>query len=431
MLRSLFAGVSGLRNHQVRMDVIGNNIANVNTVGFKASRVNFAEALSQTIRGAQAPSEARGGVNAMQVGLGVQVGSIDTLFTQGNLQYTGNLTDLAVQGDGFLVVGDGLRRFYTRDGAIVMDSDGNLVHASSGLRLMGWQADAAGEVNLTAALSPLAIPVGAQIPPRATTRVVVSGNLDAGAPVYNEADSQTGSGRWETTLTVYDSLGNAVPLKLVFTKTALNQWEWTLTYGQGEEETEVASGTLEFTTSGVLARPNPDEPYPPTVVTVDLQDELGSEDLTFELRFEDPAGKNRLTQYAGSSTVALKSQDGYATGSLESFAIDGNGVITGLYSNGRTQVIGQVALALFTNPGGLLKAGNNLYAESSNSGPAAVGAAGTGGRGALTPGALEMSNVDLAQEFTNMITAQRGFQANARVITTSDELLQELISLRR
>jgi flagellar hook-basal body protein len=196
MLRSLFAGVSGLRNHQVRMDVIGNNIANVNTVGFKASRVNFAEALSQTIRGAQAPSEARGGVNAMQVGLGVQVGSIDTLFTQGNLQYTGNLTDLAVQGDGFLVVGDGLRRFYTRDGAIVMDSDGNLVHASSGLRLMGWQADAAGEVNLTAALSPLAIPVGAQIPPRATTRVVVSGNLDAGAPVYNEADSQTGSGRW-------------------------------------------------------------------------------------------------------------------------------------------------------------------------------------------------------------------------------------------
>jgi flagellar hook protein FlgE len=158
---------------------------------------------------------------------------------------------------------------------------------------------------------------------------------------------------------------------------------------------------------------------------VDLPDELGSADLELKLDF------SQLTQYAAPSTATLRSQDGYPRGSLESFAIDGNGVITGLYSNGRTQVVGQVALALFTNPGGLLKAGNNLYAESANSGPPAIGAAGTGGRGTLVAGALEMSNVDLAQEFTNMITAQRGFQANARVITTSDELLQELISLRR
>jgi flagellar hook protein FlgE len=424
MLRSLFAGVSGLRNHQVRMDVIGNNIANVNTVGFKASRVNFAEALSQTIRGAQAPSEARGGMNAMQVGLGVQVGSIDTLFTQGNLQYTGNLTDLAVQGDGFLVVGDGLRRFYTRDGAIVMDADGNLVHASSGLRLMGWQADAAGTVDPAGPLTPLTIPVGAQIPPRATTLALLAGNLNAGAPVYDPDDPKTAAGRWTTTLTVYDALGNPTQLRLVFTKQGANQWQWELFYG--DEASPLTSGTLSFSDPDNPGRlSDPTGPVEVTVPLSTLAPDLGSGDLTFELDFSG------ITQYASPSTAALQSQDGYASGSLESFAIDGNGVITGLYSNGRTQVIGQVALALFTNPGGLMKAGSNLYAESSNSGPAAVGQAGTGGRGTLTAGALEMSNVDLAQEFTNMITAQRGFQANARVITTSDELLQELISLRR
>jgi len=407
MLRSLFAGVSGLRSHQVRMDVIGNNIANVNTVGFKAGRVNFAEMLSQTIRGAQAPSEARGGMNPVQVGLGVQVGSVDTLFTQGNLQYTGVLTDLAIQGDGFLVVGDGLRRFYTRDGALVLDSRGGLVHASTGLRLMGWQANEAGEVDTSGELVPLRIPVGTEIPPKATENVIFGGNLDAATDV---------DGTWTTTITVYDSLGNAIELRLVFTKTDANRWDWQLFYG----DEEVASGSLEFDETGKLT-----SPAEPEEVTVDLPDELGSADLELKLDF------SQLTQYAAPSTATLRSQDGYPSGSLESFAIDGNGVITGLYSNGRTQVVGQVALALFTNPGGLLKAGNNLYAESANSGPPAIGAAGTGGRGTLVAGALEMSNVDLAQEFTNMITAQRGFQANARVITTSDELLQELISLRR
>lgn len=404
MLRSLFAGVSGLRNHQVRMDVIGNNIANVNTVGFKASRVNFAEMLSQTIRGAQAPSEARGGTNAVQVGLGVQVGSVDTLFTQGNLQYTGNLTDLAIQGDGFLVVGDGLRQFYTRDGAIVLDSQGALVHASSGMRLMGWPADAAGAVDTAGPLAPLTIPVGSQIPPRATTLAQFGGNLNAGAAVGE---------RWATTVTVFDSLGNPLELLVEFEKSGTNTWNWTARY-QG---TDVGSGTLTFSDSGVVD----------TGGTASLSFDPGTGAAPLGLTLDFAA----LTQYGGTSTVALRSQDGYATGSLESFSIDGNGVITGLYSNGRTQTIGQVALALFTNPGGLMKAGSNLYAESSNSGPAAVGAAGTGGRGSLTAGALEMSNVDLAQEFTNMITAQRGFQANARVITTSDELLQELISLRR
>jgi flagellar hook protein FlgE len=428
MLRSLFAGVSGLRNHQVRMDVIGNNIANVNTVGFKASRVNFAEALSQTIRGAQAPSEARGGVNAMQVGLGVQVGSIDTLFTQGNLQYTGNLTDLAVQGDGFLVVGDGLRRFYTRDGAIVMDSDGNLVHASSGLRLMGWQARRGGRGEPHGRSRPLDDPRGGPDPAPGHHTSRGQRKLGRGRPRLQRgrlADEVRAVGNHPHRLRL-SRQRRAAQAGLHEDRAEPVGVDAHLRPGRGGDGSRKWHfGVHQVRRTGPA---DPDEPYPWTVVTVDLQDELGSEDLTFELRFEDPAGK---TQYGGASTVALGNQDGYASGSLESFAIDGNGVITGLYSNGRTQVIGQVALALFTNPGGLLKAGNNLYAESSNSGPAAVGAAGTGGRGALTPGALEMSNVDLAQEFTNMITAQRGFQANARVITTSDELLQELISLRR
>ncbi len=405
MLRSLFAGVSGLRSHQVRMDVIGNNIANVNTVGFKASRVNFAEMLSQMVRGAQAPSEARGGMNPVQVGLGVQVGSVDTLFTQGNLQYTGIPTDLAIQGDGFLVVGDGQQRFYTRDGAIVMDSQGNLVHASTGLRLLGWQeVSDTGEVVTTGDPKPLQIPIGTEIPPKATTEVLFGGNLDAATEV---------NGNWTTTVTVYDSLGNAIQLRLVFTKTGENQWHWEAFQG----ETSLGAGDLTFTDSGTVD----------TGGTAPLSFDPGTGAAPLEVTLDFSA----LTQYAAPSTATLRSQNGYASGSLQSFAIDGNGVITGLYSNGQRRPIGQIALALFTNPGGLLKAGNNLYAESSNSGPAAVGTAGTGGRGTLVAGALEMSNVDLAQEFTNMITAQRGFQANARVITVSDELLQELISLRR
>ncbi|MDR7386631.1 MAG: flagellar hook-basal body complex protein, partial [Armatimonadota bacterium] len=242
------------------------------------------------------------------------------------------------------------------------------------------------------------------IPPRATGNVTFGGNLDAAADV---------GATWTTTVTVFDSLGNAVQLVVEVEKTGTNEWTWTARY----DGTDVGTGTVTFGADGTVAGGG--------TAALTFDPATGADPLSLTLGFSG------LTQYGGASTVSLQHQDGYATGSLESFAIDGNGVITGLYSNGRTQVIGQVALALFANPGGLLKAGSNLYAESSNSGPVAVGEAGTGGRGALTAGALEMSNVDLAQEFTSMITAQRGFQANARVITTSDELLQELISLRR
>jgi flagellar hook protein FlgE len=406
MLRSLFSGVSGLRTHQVRMDVIGNNIANINTIGFKTGRVNFYEMLNQTIQGPQAPSDDQGGTNPLQVGLGTTVGSIDTIFTQGNLQFTGRITDLAVQGDGFLLVQDGERSYVTRDGGLALDSTGALTHAGTGFRVMGWNADSAGVIDISSPIVPLAIPIGSQIPPRASTTIAFGGNL-------NSSDAVGPSSGWTTTMTVYDSLGNAQQVVLDVEKSGVNAWSWNASVGGAA----VGGGTLTFDATGTLLGS-----------TGAISIPLGGGATTPLDVAPDFA---RVTQLAAPSSVGLFSQDGYATGTLQAYTIDGAGVITGQYSNGRTQSLGQIAVAQVTNPSGLLKAGGNLYAESANSGTLLAGVAGSGSRGTLVSGALEMSNVDLGQEFTNMIIAQRGFQANSRVITTSDEMLQDLISVIR
>lgn len=404
MLRSLFSGVSGLRIHQVRMDVIGNNIANINTIGFKAGRVNFYEMLNQTIQGARAPSEGLGGTNPLQIGLGATVGSIDTIFTQGNLQFTGRITDLAIQGDGFFVVSDGQKTYYTRDGGLAVDSTGSLVHSGTGTRVMGWRADGAGVIDVTGPLTTLTIPIGTQMPPRPTSQVSFSGNLDSRADV---------GATWTSTMTVYDSLGNPLQVVVTYNKTGDNAWGWNATH----EGATVGTGTLTFTPTGILDSAT-------GAISIPL-----STGATTPLDITPSFGS--VTQLAASSSVGLFRQDGFTTGTLEAYTVDSAGVITGQYSNGRTQGLGQVAVAQFTNPAGLVKIGGNLFAESANSGAPLSGVAGTGGRGGLVSGALEMSNVDLGQEFTSMIIAQRGFQANSRVITTADEMLQDLIALRR
>jgi len=406
MMRSLFAGVSGLRIHQTRMDVIGNNIANINTNGFKAGRVTFQDVLSQTIQGARAPEAGgKGGVNPMQVGLGATIGSIDTLFAQGNLQSTGKATDLAIQGDGFFVLSDGARVYYTRDGAFDVSADGSLVHAGTGMRVQGWQADANGNVDTTQPLGSIVIPLGQQIAPKATTTASFAGNLNAGASAGDA---------WSTTITVFDSLGNSHDVTVTFTKTATaNTWDWAATVsGVGT----VGTGQVVFTTSGAFSSSTggPITWTPSGAAALSITPDFST-----------------ITQYAGASTVGPSGQDGYATGSLDSFNINSAGIITGVYSNGRNLTLGQIATARFANTGGLMKAGSNLYQESPNSGVPQVGMPDSGGRGPIFTGALEMSNVDLAQEFTNMIIAQRGFQANSRIITTADEMLQDMIALRR
>lgn len=404
MMRSLFSGVSGLKNHQTRMDVIGNNIANVNTVAFKAGRVNFEDILSQTVEGARSPQTGgMGGVNPKQVGLGMGISSIDTLFTPGSLQSTDNPTDFAVQGDGFFMVSDGSQVYYTRDGAFKTSADGALVN-SNGFRLQGWMADADGNIDSTQALQNITIPVGAQMKPKATTQIAFEGNLDANADLNSE---------WITSVQVYDSLGNPHNLTITFTKTAENKWGWTTDL----DGTSGDSGTIEFDTDGtVLSGGTGTAAF--TLMPV-------AQDINLSIDF------SQLTQFGGNPTAYINFQDGYEAGSLDMVSTDSGGVLTGIFTNGQSKALAQIALATFSNPGGLLKEGGNLYQISNNSGLPNIGTADSGGRGSIAVGALEMSNVDLAQEFTNMIVTQRGFQANSRVITTSDEMLQDLINIKR
>lgn len=507
MLRSMFAGVSGMRNHQIRLDAIGNNIANVNTVGYKCSRVTFQDTLSQTIRAATAPQRERGGMNAFQIGLGMSVASVDVLHTQGNLQMTGKTTDLAIEGDGYFILGGGTERFYTRAGMFTLERDGRLVYPSNGLLLMGWMADDEGRIDTNQPLAGITLPIGATIAPSATRNLNVTANLDAainGSLTYepspftvtdssgNEAQvtvTLIPTGRfneWQYTLSVtggtivtgptsgtitidengiisggsdfqvaidgggtvdvtfpagannafsvggtavstgnftpasavtstveiYDSQGNVHLLTTIFRKTGDNEWVWETYTGGGAM---VGDGTLRFNTHGQLiaATGGPIDFTPPGAAQITIQPDF-----------------SKITQYVGESSIDID-QDGYPMGYLDGFTIDKNGRVVGVFSNGLTKNLAQVAVATFNNPSGLERVGETMFRISSNSGPERVNPAGVGGSGSITPGALEMSNVDLSQEFTDMIVTQRGFQANSRIITTSDEMLQELVMLKR
>ena len=508
MMRSMFAGVSGLKTHQIRMDVIGNNIANVNTVGYKAARVTFKDMLYQQMTGATAPTDTRGGMNPQQVGLGVTLGSIDVRHTQGNTQPTGYVTDLAIEGDGFFILAQGNQRFYTRAGAFGLDNgvDGNLVSLINGARVLGYRADADGNIDLNSPLQTLHISTAETIRPKATDRVVFGGNLDA---TY-EGDSISRS------VQVYDSRGKQQTINVILEKGQNNTWSWssewvmessTLPRGTSAVEpnrdyevrqnpvsnrfelvdkadpskvvAESADGrvwtmlnssgnptdqTIEFEISLPLEHGTPPEPFtlratgdesslrlvgnlklgesgviafntngsfrsatpslPDGRIGITLNPVL-ADPMTIELDF------TQFTQYADEMTARFVNQNGYTNGTLESFSIDQYGRIVGSFSNGLTRNLGQVALARFANAPGLERSGSTMFIESANSGVPQIGAGGTHGFGTISPSALEMSNVDLSEEFTDLIITQRGFQANSRIITSSDEMLQELVNLKR
>lgn len=421
MMRSMFSGVAGLRNHQVRMDVIGNNIANVNTVGYKKSRVTFQDMLSQTIRGASAPQGGLGGSNPQQVGLGMTINSIDTIHTQGSSETTGKVTDMMVDGDGFFIVGNGTNTYYTRAGNFDFDSVGNLVNAS-GLMVKGWTVNSAtGLIDTTQPITGIQIPKGQAIEPKATTNSTFIGNLNASATTGTIVDAP---------LTIYDSLGRAWNMNIRFTKNAAaNTWDVSLNNapasGWAPAIQMTAGSQVMFNADGsfnsVLPAGGIEIFGTPTGANAFTAGTASAVDVTL----------TGLTQFAVDSNVMLNEQNGYSSGILNGYSVDKSGVITGRFSNGLTKQLAQVALANFNNPGGLTKAGENLYTASNNSGQPDVGAAGSGGRGDIAPGKLEMSNVDLSQEFTDMIITQRGFQANSRIITVSDEMLQELVNLKR
>ena len=528
MLRSLSAAISALRNHQAFMDVLSTNISNINTVGYKSSRVSFQDLLSQTLSLGGPPGDDSGGTNPMQIGLGMQLGGVSTIFTQGSLRATGKATDLAIQGGGFFVFQSGSQRSYSRDGSIDVGVDGKLLNSVSGMLLLGWQANAAGEINTTGEIGAIQVPFGVG-EASATSRVTFQGNLNLNhylgtqATVANTvtdfATSEVASGRtqletdtyyveiqdsgignmqfrvvdgngdavsiydaatddgtsstsdWQdvgdmlanyadgivdtglglaihfgTTegsytvgtmgsgaasvvynhgadepvvsgLGVYDSLGQLHTLALSFVRTGVSTWSYTVTESDDSLSlTSGATGSVSFNEGGTCISTNP---------TLGIDYTNGASDATITLGFGD------LTQLSGSSTVNPVSQDGLASGSLVDFRVNEYGEVLGLYSNGLSRLIGQLALASFGNPGGLLRMGQNMFGVSPNSGLAQIGAAGQGKRGIISSGFLEMSNVDLAREFTDMIIAQRGFQANARVVSTSDDILQEVVNLKR
>lgn len=391
MLRSLYSGISGLRAHQTMLDVTGNNIANVNTTGFKGSSTQFQDTLSQLTQGAAGPQGLTGGTNPAQIGLGVRVAAVTTTFTQGSAQTTGKATDMMISGDGFFVTSKGGQQLYTRAGSFGLDASGHLVGPDGGL-LQGWSADASGRVNTGGPTGDLLLTSTTTMPAKATTRVDVSGNLPSDAAVGTAVKRD---------IQVFDASGVARNLSVTFTRTA-GGWNVNAADASGAS----GSGTLAF----VDGKQSGAGSVSLGGITVDL---------------------GTVTGYAGSTTVAATGQDGYKAGNLEAFSLGADGSLVGSFSNGVRQVVGRVALARFTNPEGLEKAGDSSYVATANSGGAQVGQAGDAGFGSLVGGALEMSNVDLSQEFTNLIVAQRGFQANARIITTSDQVLQELVDLKR
>lgn len=463
MMRSLYSGVSGMQNHQTRLDVIGNNVANVNTTGFKRGRVNFQDMISQQLSGAARPTTEVGGVNPKEVGLGVMTASIDTIFTQGNLQSTGVSTDVAIQGNGFFILKNGEESFYTRAGAFGLDSEGTLVNPANGMRVQGWMAEELnGEMVLNTAGSTedIIIPVGTKDPAKATQNVNFACNLNKNTPEILEGASPAdiAKGTWSTEQKIYDSFGNQHMLNVSFTRVVgnPNQWEVTVNVnpnGETPTETRVGLGTTDGTentflvnfdnngtllsvmdSAGNMTNPegevilqtsfnvpdaNPDENGNPYRQTLNINlGTIGSQ-------------KNTITQSASQSSTKAFYQDGYTMGYLDNFKIDSTGTITGVYSNGTNRIIGQLALASFTNQGGLEKAGENTYVESNNSGMANIGVSGIAGKGSLLVGSLEMSNVDLTEQFTDMIVTQRGFQASSKTIQTADTLLDTVMNLKR
>jgi flagellar hook protein FlgE len=416
---SLFSGVSGLRNHQVMLDVIGNNIANINTIGFKGARTTFAEMFSQTRLSAFRPSGENGGINPQQIGLGASVGSIDTTFTQGNFEASGSATDLGIAGSGFFIVKQDGRRFYTRVGNFTFDSSGNMVLPANGAVLQGKLALPDGTIPASAPLENVKLALDKKAPAKATSFAKLAGNLDSRA-----ATGATVKG----TVQVYDSLGNQHSIEVTFTKTATpNRWTWAAAVLAPSPMTITSggSGDITFNTDGSLAG------FTPLTPMVVNPNNGATAAQSIDLTPGTVGQFAGITQTASTSVLNMRDQDGYTSGSLQNIAVDKNGKIQGKFSNGTIITLAQIILAEFNNPGGLEKITEGMYGASGNSGEAALIVAGEGSISTINGGALEQSNVDLAEEFTRMIIAQRGYQSNARIITTTDEILQETVNLKR
>ncbi len=401
MNRSLYAGLSSTMAQQTKMDVAANNLANVSTIGYKAAYITFKDQFYQTLRGGRPNMDDQGGVSPIQVGSGVSVGAITVLYSQGALQTTGQPLDAAVQGQGMLVVESPEGTYYTRDGALALDDTSTLVTAATGMRVMGWSA-IDGEIDTSGPMGALSFPLQTMRSPQATSSIDMAGNLASSLDVGDTMNAL---------VSVYDSLGNTHDLSFVFEKTADGEWEVTATC-EGVD----AVGTLTYDADGKLTAGGTLTLGPVAIPT-------GAADMTVEIDLSE------TTQYVTGNDIAATSQDGYGPATLQGVSIADGGLIMGSYSDGRSQQLATLAMATFSNFGGLERIGNNQYKQTAASGIARVGEAGTSGRGQIIGGALEMSNTDLTGAFLEMLVTQRAYQASTRVISTANNLLEEAIRI--
>ena len=415
--------LSGLTASSTALATIANNLANLNTVGYKDARVLFRDLFYQTIGN-------NGAGDAIQQGAGTAVGAIPASFTQGNVDPSGVSTDVAILGDGFFVVSKDGVVSYTRAGDFEVNKS-SLLTTLEGQQVLGYPATN-GVVVPGQSLGPLTLGTGAISPATATSKVQLSTNLNATAAVGTA---------YSAPMTIFDSLGASHVLLFTYTKTGTNAWTYSISIpaadvGGTVDPTVLKTGSMTFDGNGNLTLPTadvagiviagPQTPPAPALVFAD-----GASDQTLTWSLFDANGKGFLTQLASPSGTSATQQDGAGSGTLVKFDIGSDGMITGAFSNGKTAVLGQLATATFANNQGLLRIGNNGFSETLDSGQAVVGGPGTSGRGTLAGGALELSNVDIAKEFAALIVAQRSFQANAKVVTTFDQITQDTINLKQ
>ncbi|MGH9102654.1 MAG: flagellar hook protein FlgE [Acidimicrobiales bacterium] len=424
MIPSLSAAITGIDANQTMLDVVGNNIANVNTTGYQAQSAQFADLLNQQIAGATAPGPNFGGTNPVSVGSGTVVTANNTSFIQGTIVPTNVNTDVAIQGSGFLVGQLGNQQVYTRNGALTTNSLGQLT-TSNGAIIQGWMAPTpGGTITTTAPVGPVSVPKTEVAPAKESNRLNLTGNVPAGG------------GAFTITQDAFDNSGSSIPVAITFTPTATaGQWTMKAMVGSGAGAVDMyaTDPTVTFTNGQVSAvtgvtQNASNAPVNPNGFDVKATWASPPADFPqpFMVSFPAPSSPSAVTQYGGNQTVQVGSQDGYGVGAMTSFSIAQDGTINGNFSNGQTLALGQIALANFANPNGLVHAGGTNYVGSVNSGPPQLGVPSSAGMGSLLGGSLENSNVDLGTELTNLIIAQNAYQANTKVVTTSDQVLQAL-----
>ena len=402
--------LTGLESSTTALNTIANNLANMNTTAFKSQDVSFSDLFYQQI------GESGSG-DPLEVGAGSQVASTSTDFTEGSVTSTGNEDDMAIGGStgaGFFVVQNGNTTEYTRDGSFTLTSSGNLT-TQGGLNVMGYPVNG-GAVDTNAPLTPIQLPVGSAQQPAATQNFSVTANLDSAAAVGTQVSGQ---------VELYDSLGQSYDANVTFTNTGTNTWSYSVSLPAGAASGEAnTTGTLTFDSNGNLTSPATNLSG---ISFTGLAD--GASNLTFNWNLYGSNNQPTITQFATTSNVASYDQDGYASGQYDGFTVDSSGLISAQFSNGETAPVGQIALANVVNPEGLSVQGGNLYQTTLTSGAASIGVAGTGGLGTIQDAALEASNVNISNEFSNLIIAQQAYEASSKAITTFDTVSQDTINM--